>query len=211
MRSTERARELGEVFTDPREVNAILDLLQDVNFSSNYLEPGCGSGNFLVEILKRKLDLVSNLSEVKSSLRSGNLKEYQIKSLIALGSIYGIDISDVNILEARERMLADFLFHAKKQTKQLVFDEYFEKAARFVLERNIILGDMLNEGHKIHIFEYSELPSMKLKIRVFTYSDLMFPESEIFEDTPSLFGHVPQPITEYLAIPFEEIGGIKVD
>ena len=55
MRSSERARDLGEVFTPEKTVHEMLDLLQDINYSSKFLEPGCGSGNFLVEILSRKM------------------------------------------------------------------------------------------------------------------------------------------------------------
>lgn len=206
MRSPERARELGEVFTDPREVSAILDLLKDINYASRYLEPGCGSGNFLVEILRRKLTLVSRLPEVQLAIKSGQLKEFEIKSLLALASIYGIDISEENIGEARERMLDFFLERSQLLLGKKRPGDYFENCARFIIDNNIVLGDMLNAAENIEIYEFAELPSLRIKIRVFSYSDLMHPESEIFDDAPSLFGHVPFPIREESAMPFEQIG-----
>ena len=77
MRSSERARDLGEVFTPEGTVNEMLDLLQDINYASKFLEPGCGSGNFLVEILSRKIDMVSRLPEAAASLKSGRLSEFE--------------------------------------------------------------------------------------------------------------------------------------
>jgi len=64
MRSAERARELGEVFTPEAVVTSMLDLLQDINYGSKFLEPGCGSGNFLVEIATRKIQMVAKLPQV---------------------------------------------------------------------------------------------------------------------------------------------------
>ena len=60
VRSRERVRDLAEVFTHQREVDAMLDLMPDAfhNIDVKFLEPACGSGNFLVEILRRKLRLV---------------------------------------------------------------------------------------------------------------------------------------------------------
>lgn len=209
MRSPERARELGEVFTNEPEVNAMLDLLQDVNYASRYLEPGCGSGNFLVEIFRRKFQLMLALPEVKTSLKVKSLNEFQLKLLMVLGSIYGIDISEINISEARERLLDLVIEHYKSAAKS-VPSEYFLTNIKFVLEKNIILGDMLNAPDEIEIFEYAELPGQKLKVRVFQYSDLLYPEDEVFEDLPLLFGHVPQAIREYPAIPFEKVGDLEI-
>jgi SAM-dependent methyltransferase len=209
MRSPERARELGEVFTNEPEVNAMLDLLQDVNYASRYLEPGCGSGNFLVEIFKRKFQLMLALPEVKTSLKLKSLNEFQLKLLIVLGSIYGIDISDINISEARER-LRDLAIEQYKSATKTLPDESLLAGINFVIDNNIILGDMLNSADEIEIYEYAELPSQKLKIRVFQYSDLLYPEDEVFEDLPLLFGHVPQAIREFPAIPYEEVGDLEI-
>ena len=118
MRSSERARDLGEVFTPEGTVNEMLDLLQDINYASKFLEPGCGSGNFLVEILSRKMDMVSRLPEVITSIKSGRLSEFEFKSIITLASIYGIDIDPMNVQEAKERLLEVFFTSCNKLTKQ---------------------------------------------------------------------------------------------
>jgi 23S rRNA G2445 N2-methylase RlmL len=86
----------------------MLDLLQDINYASKFLEPGCGSGNFLVEILSRKIEMVSRLPEVFTSLKTGRFSEFEFKLIIALASIYGIDIDPLNISEAKERLLGVF-------------------------------------------------------------------------------------------------------
>jgi SAM-dependent methyltransferase len=156
LRSSERARDLGEVFTPEDTVNEILDLLQDINYASKFLEPGCGSGNFLVEILSRKIDMVSRLPEVASSLKSGRLSEFEFKCVIALASIYGVDIDPLNIEEARERLVE-------------VFNE-------------------------------------KYKQRVFKFSDLIFPEDEVFEDNDMLFGHVPVALRDLPLMSYTEMG-----
>ncbi len=206
MRSNDRARELGEVFTSEREVKAMLDLLQDVNFASRYLEPGCGSGNFLVEILARKFQLLTELPEVKSGLRNGNLHEFHLKLVIALGSLYGIDIDELNIEESRERVLGLTMELYKKASRGAEMPISVKKAIEYVVHRNIVLGDMISAPEGIEIYEYAELPGHKVKIRVFKYSDLLYPEDEVFDDTPRLFGHVPQPVREIPLMHFEEIG-----
>ena len=97
IKSRQRVADHGEVFTNPREVNAMLDLVRDESFrlDSRFLEPACGDGNFLIEILRRKLSL---LKDVKSQT------EWEFKSLIAVGSCYGIDILPDNAEACRTRL-----------------------------------------------------------------------------------------------------------
>ena len=154
MRSSERARDLGEVFTPEKTVHEMLDLLQDINYSSKFLEPGCGSGNFLVEIIYRKMDTVARLPEVLTSLKSGRLGEFEFKTVIALASIYGVDIDPINIEEARERMQDVVLEKFKKFSKKDAPD-YFVQSINYVLGKNILLGDLINAPEKIEIIEYS--------------------------------------------------------
>jgi hypothetical protein len=104
LRSRERVRELAEVFTHQREVDAMLDQFPDA-FSAldiKFLEPTCGSGNFVVEILRRKLKLVT-----KSACASQ--EEYEFKLLRAVASIYGVDISPENVTEVRVRVANEIL------------------------------------------------------------------------------------------------------
>ena len=205
MRSSERARDLGEVFTPKSTVNEMLNLLQDINYASKFLEPGCGHGNFLVEILDRKMEMVARLPEVTAALKSGRLAEFEFKAVIALASIYGIDIDALNIEEARERMLEVFLEIIKKQSKKELPD-YLVAAANYVLSRNILLGDLINAADAIQVIEYSELPNQRIKQRIFRFSDLIFPEDEVFEDNAMLFGHVPDAIRDLPIMSYSELG-----
>ena len=205
MRSSERARDLGEVFTPDGTVNEMLDLLQDINYASKFLEPGCGSGNFLVEILSRKLDMVSRLPEAVASIKSGRLSEFEFKCVIALASIYGVDIDPLNIEEARERLVKVFQEKYKTLTKKDIPD-YLSAAVGQVLEKNILLGDLVNAPEKVEVIEYSELPNQRIKQRVFKFSDLIFPEDEVFEDNDMLFGHVPVALRDLPLMSYTEMG-----
>lgn len=205
MRSSERARDLGEVFTPEKTINEMLDLLQDINYSSKFLEPGCGSGNFLVEILRRKMEMVGRLPEASSALKTGRLAEYEFKALIALASIYGIDIDPLNIKEARERMLRVFLDIVTKQSKKEP-SGCLVAGTNYVVNKNIVLGDLINAADAIEVIEYSELPNQRIKQRVFRFTDLIFPEDEVFEDNAKLFGHVPVALRELPLISYSELG-----
>ncbi len=205
MRSSERARDLGEVFTPKEIVNEMLDLLKDINYGSKFLEPGCGDGNFLVEILSRKLDMVSRLPEVANSLKSERLSEFEFKCVMALSSIYGVDIDPLNIQEAKVRLLDVFNSNYKTITKKDV-PNYFSAAAQYILDKNILIGDLVNQPDKIEVIEYSEIPNQRIKQRLFRYSDLIFPEDEIFEDNEMLFGHIPVAVKDLPIVSFAELG-----
>src|SRR4051794_35853101 len=105
IRSKDRVRDLAEVYTHDREVNAMLDLVSAAfptstnpgNTDSTFLEPACGHGNFLVEILRRKLQFVT-------PRRYGRGERFEYRALRCLASIYGIDVSEDNVLESRARL-----------------------------------------------------------------------------------------------------------
>ena len=91
--SKKRVADHGEVYTSEREVNAMLDLVKQETerIDSRFLEPACGTGNFLTEILARKLRVV------ESRYRKSQL-EYERASIQAISSIYGIDILEDNVV-----------------------------------------------------------------------------------------------------------------
>ena len=97
--SKQRVADYGEVLTGQREVNAMLDLekSETERIDSRFLEPACGTGNFLAEILQRKL-LVVEIRYSKSQL------EFERYSILAISSIYGIDILEDNIKQCSERL-----------------------------------------------------------------------------------------------------------
>ena len=84
IKSRQRVKDRAEVFTNEREVNAMLDLLEKEAYTINsrFLEPACGTGNFLVKILERKLSVIDTT----------NLKEYEEQTIDVVRAIYGIDI-----------------------------------------------------------------------------------------------------------------------
>ena len=141
VKSKKRVAEHGEVFTAEREVKAMCDLVAEEceKIDSTFLEPACGEGNFLIEILSRKLNTVKkNYSE--------NNSEYERNSLIALSTLYGIDILEDNVKICREK-----LFDLWDNEN---FSDELRKSARKILELNIICGDTL-KGKNIIICEWN--------------------------------------------------------
>ena len=137
IKSKERVAEHGEVFTSEREVNAMHDLVkhETERIESRFLEPACGNGNFLAEILRRKLDVVKQ--KYKKSK-----PEYEKYSVLAVSSIYGVDLLDDNVQECQERLFN--IWH--KEYKAVCQDEIMsdcEEAVRFILGHNILCGNAL--------------------------------------------------------------------
>jgi len=138
IKSKTRVRDQGEVFTAEREVTAMLDLVKQETerIESRFLEPACGNGNFLAPILERKLALVASRYK-KSQL------EYERNVLIAIGSIYGVDIMEDNVEECRERLYkifedAYFALYKKKVNTSICM------SAKAILKRNIVWGNALD-------------------------------------------------------------------
>ncbi|MBU1089907.1 SAM-dependent DNA methyltransferase [Patescibacteria group bacterium] len=137
VKSRQRVTDHGEVFTAEREVNAMLDLVKQEteNIDSNFLEPACGTGNFLVEVLRRKLQIVEGRYKK-------NQLEFERYSVIAISSIYGVDILEDNVKNCCERL---FKIFDEKYTL-LYKDKCKEEckdSIRFILNRNILWGDAL--------------------------------------------------------------------
>ena len=211
MRSAERAQSLGEVFTQPRDVNAILDLIADQNYASRYLEPGCGTGNFLVEILRRKLELVDKVAKPRRQSGPDSVCEWEFLALSALGSIYGIDIEEINVSEARER-LSEVIFASRERWEKITpCSESFKESALWILSHNIVLGDMLEGQTKIKLVEYAELSPRRFKRRVFRYDNLLYPEEEVFDNANVMFPHIPQAIQELPVAEYNALGAAHVD
>ena len=93
VKSRQRVADHGEVFTAEREVNAMLDLVKNETerIDSRFLEPACGNGNFLAEILRRKLAVVKRMY-------GRNVADYEKWSIIALMNIYGVELLDDNAI-----------------------------------------------------------------------------------------------------------------
>lgn len=153
IKSKDRVRDQGEVFTAEREVNAMLDLVkhETERIESRFLEPACGDGNFLAPILERKLTVVE--SRYKRSQT-----EFEVNALIAIGSIYGVDIMKDNVKDCRARLLGIFdeLYTRlyKKKAKESI-----RKSAQAILKHNIVHGNALSyttEGKEPKPLVFSE-------------------------------------------------------
>ena len=137
VKSKQRVADHGEVFTAEREVQAMCDLVKQETerIDSRFLEPACGDGNFLSVILERKLAIVT-----KKYKRSAY--DWERNSLLALGSMYGVDIMLDNVLACQERLFEIWNKEYKKVCKKECNDETRE-AARFILRLNIVCGNAL--------------------------------------------------------------------
>lgn len=185
--SKERVADHGEVFTSQREVNAMLDLVKQETerIDSRFLEPACGTGNFLIEILGRKLNMV------EAKYRKSQL-EFERNVVLAVSSVYGIDIQDDNVIECRKRLfdIVDKKYTAlfKKKTKDDV-----RRAIQFILEKNIIHGDALDlktvgsSPHQIIFSEWSfPFNNSQIKRRDFVFAELL-PNESSKRNQPDLF------------------------
>lgn len=182
VKSKQRVADHGEVFTPAWMVEAMLDLVKEEieRIDSRFLEPACGSGNFLVRVLQRKLAAV----ELKFGKSEFEKKHY---SLLALMCIYGIELLPDNIVECRENLLeilADYL------NLQKIEDLY--RAAYFVLSQNLVHGDALtmrtSDGRPIIFAEWGYLGKGKFQRRDFRFDNLT--QSAAFSAEGSLFAHL---------------------
>lgn len=137
VKSKQRVADHGEVFTAEREVKAMCDLVKQETerIDSRFLEPACGDGNFLAEILTRKLAVV------KKKYRKSSY-DWERNSLLALGSIYGVDILADNAQICRERLYKIWEKEYESVCKSECNDET-KSAAKFILEKNIVCGNAL--------------------------------------------------------------------
>lgn len=133
VRSKQRVAEHGEVLTPPWMVEAMLDLVREETerIDSRFLEPACGSGNFLVQVLRRKLAAV----QLKYGRSDFERRHY---ALLALMSIYGIELLADNIAECRANLLEILAEHLRLYESDDLF-----RAASYVLSQNLVQGDAL--------------------------------------------------------------------
>jgi len=132
IKSKKRVADHGEVFTPSWLVDAMLDLTEEADrVESRFLEPACGNGNFLIRILQRKLATV----ELKRRKANHDVEHFV---LIAIMSIYGIELLEDNIIECRKRLLRVFADFLKIESSHALY-----RAASIVLSLNIIHGDAL--------------------------------------------------------------------
>lgn len=207
IKSKKRVSDHGEVFTSEREVNAMLDLVKQETerIESRFLEPACGTGNFLIEVLRRKLDVVESRYK-KSKL------EYERYAVIAVSSIYGVDILEDNVFQCRDRL---FEYFDARYTKLYGDDASSDcrKSVRFILSKNILWGDALTmktadgKNAPIVFAEWSAVNGTMIKRRDYSLSNLLdyqpMPEGTLFADPESV---IPKPVKEFPLTHFLKLG-----
>ena len=211
VRSKSRVAAHGEVFTAEREVKAMCDLVktETERIESRFLKPACGNGNFLTEVLSRKLAVVKK--------RYGKSPvDYQRYSVQAVMSLYGVELLPDNAAECRERLFAlweeEYIAAVKNRA-----EEPCREAVRYVLEKNILCGDAptmcQTDGQPIVFAEWSFLSGNLVKRRDFTLDALLKPQQiqttldtagwEYDAETESL---IPKPICDtYLVVDYREV------
>ena len=155
IKSRDRVRDLAEVYTHEREVNAMLALVPDMfpsaqdpgNTDRTFLEPACGHGNFLVEILRRKLRFVT-------PQRYGRGERFEHRVLRCLASVYGIDICEENARDSRERMGVVIGAHVEEHLGTDGPTAGFAAAVDVILATNVICADTLSEATDIELVAY---------------------------------------------------------
>jgi hypothetical protein len=160
IKSRERVRDLAEVYTHKREIDAMLDLVPDMfpsaadpgNTDRKFFEPACGSGNFLEEILRRKLAFVT-------TRRYGRGERYEHRILRCQASLYGIDISADNVQESRDRLRAVINSHLDNDLNTQAVSSAFVDAAEAILATNIVCGDTLTDASTIELVDYRPAPT----------------------------------------------------
>ena len=198
VKSRQRVSDHGEVFTPVWMVEDMLDLVKDESerIDSRFLEPACGSGNFLISVLKRKLRSVET--------RYGKSEfEKRHHALFSLMCIYGIELLEDNVEECRANLLKVYAEYL-----QIAPGDSWSDAAENVLQVNILQGDALQlktaEGNPIEFPEWGYLGGGKFQRRNFRYDALT--ERSSFEGT--LFGTLEE---HELFIPIETFPSMTVE
>jgi hypothetical protein len=214
IKSKKRVKDHGEVFTQEREVNAMLDLVKNETerIESRFLEPACGDGNFLAPILEKKLTIIK-----KKYGSSQN--EFEKMALLGISSIYGVELLQDNVEVCIDRLYNIINETYTKLYKNKCKNE-FMKSVSVVLRRNILQGNALtlkrpNEKEYIIFSEWSLVNDM-LKRRDFQYAELadfdpkkptLFSLREVSDTGEAVFSPMPVkefPLMHYLKLNYED-------
>lgn len=226
IKSKKRVAEHGEVFTNEREVKAMCDLVahECERLDSRFLEPACGDGNFLAEIVSRKLAVC------KKQYRR-NPYDYERYSVLAMSSVYGVDILQDNVEACRRRLFdlwnAEYTAVCKKSCS-----DQAREAVRYILSKNILCGNALtmmcvdarqqDTADPIIFPEWGLIMGTRLKRRDFRLDVLLKANDKPGQGQLSLLDlpeeirpwlsihpatgeYIPLPIKEYFPVHYREV------
>ena len=222
VKSKKRVADHGEVFTAEREVNAMLDLVKQETerIESRFLEPACGDGNFLAEILRRKLTAVKK-QYGKSPF------DYEKFSVLAVSSIYGVELLSDNAQQCQERLFdiwdKEYSSNCKKETSEECRD-----AVHFILKRNILCGNALDlrdaSGNPIIFSEWTLQNGIMFKRKDYRLDVLLNEHPDpgmyssqltLFSDDASTYDNwmldeetntvIPRPVKEYPMVDYRKV------
>ncbi|MDR2962486.1 MAG: SAM-dependent DNA methyltransferase [Bacteroidales bacterium] len=205
VKSKQRVADHGEVFTAEREVNAMLDLVkpETERIDSRFLEPACGNGNFLAEILRRKLAVVERTY-------AKNQADYERYAVLAVSSMYGIDILHDNVTECRERLYDIFNETYTALYGAICLDEC-RRSVRFLLETNIVWGDALDftnpeTKQPLVLAEWSAVSSTMFQRRDYQFRFLVEKTHQfsLFSDEGDP-ADIDQPVKDYPLVHFLQL------
>lgn len=210
IKTRKRVVDHGEVFTNEREVNAMLDLVsfETQNLDSTFLEPACGDGNFLIEVLKRKMEIV------KSRYKRSE-EDFLKNTTVVVSSLYGVDIMEDNVEQCRDRLFS-FVEKFYKSVFKHKMDFDVEQSLKFILRHNILCGDALtllkNDGTPIIFSEWKLITGDQIKRRDFRLDQILEGHEEqlsIFmdgweydEETKAM---IPTPIKEFDCVDYRRL------
>ena len=212
IKSKQRVADHGEVFTPTWLVDSMLDLVKQETerIDARFLEPACGDGNFLSQVLSRKLEIIS-----KRYRKSQN--EYEKYAVVGISSIYGIDIIQDNVVACRDRLLNIFEDEYKDIYKDKINPSCIESVKK-ILSLNIVHGDALSlkscdKIPKPIVFpEWSLVNATHFKRRDFSFEELMttsdYNSMPLFSDqNEDVF--IPTPVKEYDLVHYLKINDAK--
>ena len=222
VKSKKRVADHGEVFTAAREVNAMLDLVKQETerIESRFLEPACGDGNFLVEILRRKLAVVKKKY-------GKNPHDYQKYAVVAVSSIYGVELLADNAQECRARLFDIWDQEYSTNCKKIASDECRD-AVHFILKRNILCGNALDlkdaSGNPIIFSEWTLMNETILKRKDYRLDVLLNEHPDpgmyssqltLFSDDASTYDNwmldeetntvIPRPVKEFPMVDYRKV------
>ena len=207
--SRKRVADHGEVFTAEREVKAMCDLVKSETerIESRFLEPACGQGAFLVEILRRKLTIVS------ARYRKAQ-NDWERYTALAVSSLYGIDILADNVTLCRQNLYDIFL-----NEYTTLFPKTYQgeccRVVRYILSLNILWGDALtlelpdDSKQPIVFAEWSDTGNGMFKRRDYTMANLLQSQPmdglNLFSDLGEQ-AFIPKPVADYPLTHFLKLG-----